>query len=607
MKKTTKADRSFAESESSSSRLPAEALKFGKQLGIDFKGLEPEAQEIWRQLEYLSNNDPLEYQRFISQQMQAAKEEEEEKKQAAAKKAGKGKSEVAEDKPKSEGGYFRPEACFCVKVPTFGGDGLKVRDMSESSLPELTLYVNMCSSKVIDEPTDQSGKKIEDVNLPVADGLQIPLVVGPLRRVDELGNAIDVVFHPIIATLCDAQRYFKVQIVDLALEWVKQEAKVQMDTKKWEDVDLTNVMKYKGGLGDSKDIPVLFHVSADGDTTQPLPGPAPSTTPSIFSNVVSNDQVPKKVKKIGTVTLSTDSLLSTMRQEHEPAITELNLTIPTPSDSTTATDKSQASGIQPAVAPTKKKFVIEEIGADKSVSLVEELEGNINGERMPASLMQEVTSVKISSQTNVSPQIIAANTTLNNNPGNNASSNKKKSVSFESLRGKLNDSSSVIEPAQTKARESTQPLKPPSKDTLDDLEAMLSRCDEEFSRSAVAEEADISGMAASASILADLAKAFSTTSNDIRLNSLLADTLAQAKKIAPSSSSGSSGSVVSKPLMSIPVANSLPAEEPTITIRISHPNIIKATCTAIDASSYDLVLEGIRNSVNGNDLILEVR
>lgn len=109
MKKTTKADRSFAESESSSSRLPAEALKFGKQLGIDFKGLEPEAQEIWRQLEYLSNNDPLEYQRFISQQMQAAKEEEEEKKQAAAKKTGKGKSGVAEDKLKSEGGYFRPE------------------------------------------------------------------------------------------------------------------------------------------------------------------------------------------------------------------------------------------------------------------------------------------------------------------------------------------------------------------------------------------------------------------------------------------------------------------------------------------------------------------
>lgn len=102
MKKNKNRDKTFA-SDAGGTRLPTEALKFGKQLGIDFTGLEPEAQEIWHQLERLSNSDPLEYQRFISQQLQAAKEEEEERKAAASKKA------ADEKKKNDEGGFFRPE------------------------------------------------------------------------------------------------------------------------------------------------------------------------------------------------------------------------------------------------------------------------------------------------------------------------------------------------------------------------------------------------------------------------------------------------------------------------------------------------------------------
>jgi hypothetical protein len=55
--------------------LPSDAVKFAKKLGIELDGLEPEAAEIWKQLERLSE-DPLEYERFISQQMLLAKEEE---------------------------------------------------------------------------------------------------------------------------------------------------------------------------------------------------------------------------------------------------------------------------------------------------------------------------------------------------------------------------------------------------------------------------------------------------------------------------------------------------------------------------------------------------
>jgi hypothetical protein len=55
--------------------LPAEALRFAKQLGIDLNGVEPEAREIWNQLNSLSMQDPVEYERFVSEQMQLAKEE----------------------------------------------------------------------------------------------------------------------------------------------------------------------------------------------------------------------------------------------------------------------------------------------------------------------------------------------------------------------------------------------------------------------------------------------------------------------------------------------------------------------------------------------------
>ena len=54
--------------------LPPEAAKFAKQLGLDIHGLEPEAQHLWNHLEKLSTESPVEYERFIAEQMSAAKE-----------------------------------------------------------------------------------------------------------------------------------------------------------------------------------------------------------------------------------------------------------------------------------------------------------------------------------------------------------------------------------------------------------------------------------------------------------------------------------------------------------------------------------------------------
>lgn len=216
--------------------VPSDAVKFAQKMGIDLTGLEPEAAEIWTHLEKLSSGDPLEYERFVSQQMQNAKEEDESK----TGKNGKDRS-------------FRPDVGYCFKVTTSGGDGLMVRELSAKK----TLSVNMCSSKVIEAPIDSSGAKVRG-DLWKVDGPQVPLLVGPVRPIpDGKGNAVDVVMHPMV--LEAAQRpSFRSQLDQLALTWIAEETALSLDPASVEDAD----RKYIGGLGDDGAIPVLFHVTA---------------------------------------------------------------------------------------------------------------------------------------------------------------------------------------------------------------------------------------------------------------------------------------------------------------------------------------------------------
>lgn len=55
-------------------KLPAEAIKFAKSMGLDLNGLEPEAEDIWKMLDDMSTKDPLQYEAFVSQQFENAKE-----------------------------------------------------------------------------------------------------------------------------------------------------------------------------------------------------------------------------------------------------------------------------------------------------------------------------------------------------------------------------------------------------------------------------------------------------------------------------------------------------------------------------------------------------
>lgn len=62
-------------SNSKHTRLPKEAIKFAKQMGISLDGLEPEAEDIWKMLDDLSSRDPSQYQNFIAEQLRQGAEE----------------------------------------------------------------------------------------------------------------------------------------------------------------------------------------------------------------------------------------------------------------------------------------------------------------------------------------------------------------------------------------------------------------------------------------------------------------------------------------------------------------------------------------------------
>jgi hypothetical protein len=55
-------------------KLPKEAIKFAKSMGLDLSGLEPEAEDIWKMLDEMSISDPLQYEAFVSQQFENSKE-----------------------------------------------------------------------------------------------------------------------------------------------------------------------------------------------------------------------------------------------------------------------------------------------------------------------------------------------------------------------------------------------------------------------------------------------------------------------------------------------------------------------------------------------------
>lgn len=218
-------------------------------------------------------------------------------------------------------------------------------------------FVNLCSSVVIEEPTDKTGKPIKG-DRTVADGLNIPLIVGPVRPADASSAEkdkelyVDVVLHPRVIELANKEKYFKAQIVDLALDWVIQETKVECD-RKWTHV--TNA--YKGGRGEKRDTPVLFFVDATG---------APVSASPYADSAASASAATGPTAAPSPVLSSTSSLLSQIHKEKsgqaEEATAKVDIFAATASKAGQKNTKTTTA--QDKEVPQKPKVtLIQEIGA----------------------------------------------------------------------------------------------------------------------------------------------------------------------------------------------------------------------------------------------------
>jgi hypothetical protein len=193
---------------------------------------------MWEMLNKMSVEEPLQYETFVDEQMRQQKAAEQ---------------DTAEGKEKPTGRMFRPTAGFCIKCRTTGNDGIKIRDFGANSGKDL--FLNFVSHEAIEPPKDKSGRPVLDDRGASADGLELPLLIGPSREVDAQTLAVDVVVHPVVLARCESYALFKTQVIDLALEWTTQEVGVQY-SRKYE----VQPWNYHGGRGAEKSTPVLFPV-----------------------------------------------------------------------------------------------------------------------------------------------------------------------------------------------------------------------------------------------------------------------------------------------------------------------------------------------------------
>lgn len=242
---------------------------------------------MWAMLNKMSMDNPVEYEQFVGEQLK--------------------KGKLNDDSEEGKGRMIRPQAGFCIKCITTGNDGLKVRDFNKRLGKDF--FVNFCSHEALEPPKDRNGQPVFDERQS-ADGMEIPLVVGIHRDIDETSIGIDVVLHPVLIRRCDAHNVFKSQVIDLALEWVAKECPVQFNPK-YKPVDTP----YVGGRGEDKSTPVLFPV----DEVLARQDAGEMGTP----RTVTEDKS-RKDREIGD--LSTSTILQSVREAHtvdddnEPAL-----------------------------------------------------------------------------------------------------------------------------------------------------------------------------------------------------------------------------------------------------------------------------------------------
>lgn len=323
-------------------------------------------------------------------------------------------------------------AGFVIFAETIGGDGMKVRVMAETK----KLYVNLCSSKVLEPPRDDHQRVIATSFIPLTSSLEVPLLVGPVRNLDEENsNVIDVIVHPSIIEACRNSSQFKLQMIELSCRWVKEDSPLQIKAGSWKEYsnadDSTVACAYYAGLGDDKSIPVLFHITKE------------------MIDRYQNKGKPSSTKSSSKPLESTEVLLNEMRKgQEESHLNESNLKI-----SLHPHEDQNNNHNQDQAGKEKKK-------EKKKVRICEI---NEHGEAVDPTTLEDSSEINHTSNTPNNQHTTASNKSNKQDSGFKIDPNKfQKAIAVE------NDSTN------------TSNKRAPSKLEYERLERLMENCDEEY-------------------------------------------------------------------------------------------------------------------------------
>ncbi|DBA03852.1 TPA: hypothetical protein N0F65_004542 [Lagenidium giganteum] len=213
--------------------------EIAKQMGLEPKDFDKEAQKIWSMLDDMASKNPKAYQEFINDQL-------------------KDGPPTNQNDGTTKPSFFTPHAGFVIKCVLLEPAGLKV-------------FLNVCAHEIIDMPKNpNSGQEVlaDTRKVPTTNNLQIPLVIGALRDIHDCNGstcrAVDVIFHPWVLERCSWDSNFKREVLKLAMFWVQNDTKVQFDIKASGKFIKS---RYKGGVTIGNEIVTSkFHIEPDAGT-----------------------------------------------------------------------------------------------------------------------------------------------------------------------------------------------------------------------------------------------------------------------------------------------------------------------------------------------------
>lgn len=232
--------------------------EMARQMGLDAKDFGHEAAgNLWQLLDDMATNDPGAYQKFIheqlkdgppmaSQQQQQAEDDDEDDELRSAANTSNNQVTHGSSNAKSPmvllPRYFAPYPGFVVKCSMYR--------TVKCQQQETKLFLNCCAHDMVDMPKNpNNGKNVADDTrvVPSTSNLEIPLVVGKLRDVQDVSGSVcvacDVVFHPWVMRRCEWDANFKREVMKLAIQWVQQDAKVRLVNQVGKFIK----SRYKGG------------------------------------------------------------------------------------------------------------------------------------------------------------------------------------------------------------------------------------------------------------------------------------------------------------------------------------------------------------------------